>query len=374
MAPGLNYNSEVFAGLPAPATARRKAAATPSVVTILGLWLLFVLNRALHPLVIDLSKGEDGVMQYQKLSPVIAKSFLSVLLCNAFALFDADGWWAGLMKCYSGPSLRVFSMIGAFYALGDYLEMMSMSSMDGAAYQVLLQSKLMITAVMMWMIKGRAARQSAAQWSVLVTVTIGMSLFMMVQPQASGGKAKGGQSSNLVGVLFVVGKVVVSCYSAVKADQTLKAHKHLPLYAQLSQLMGSWGLVSVAMAAVLEPASISSPQAFFRGWNTATVLVVVSFSAKTVLTMTLLKVLDSVQKNIGEAVAMLVIYFGQVLLPSFSQEFELNTFLAMLVVVTAVSTYMLLKEDGEKKKDQSPASRHISPDAKCMARPQRSRV
>merc|ERR1719414_2866844 len=147
----------------------------------------------------------------------------------------------------------------------------------------------------------------------------------------------------------------------------------MPLYAQLAQLMGSWGLVSLVLSAVMHPSAVSSASAFFHGWNLATVLVVVSFSLKTILTMTLLKVLDSVQKNIGEAVAMLVIYFGQVLLPSFSQEFEMNTFLAMLVVVTAVSTYMLLKEDGEKKKDQSMALRHVSPDAKCMARPQRSR-
>merc|ERR1719464_1680251 len=153
----------------------------------------------------------------------------------------------------------------------------------------------------------------------------------MVQSRSSGG-AQGGRSSNIAGVLFVVGKVVVSCYSAVKADQTLKAHKHLPLYAQLSQLMGSWGLVSVAMAAVLEPASISSPQAFFNGWSTATVLVVASFSAKTVLTMTLLKVLDSVQKNIGEATAVIVIYFAQVLLPAFSTQFDASTFMAMLLV------------------------------------------
>ena len=36
------------------------------------------------------------------------------------------------------------------FALGDYLEMASMGSLAGAAYQVLLQSKLVITAFMMW--------------------------------------------------------------------------------------------------------------------------------------------------------------------------------------------------------------------------------
>jgi len=360
---------EVFAGLPAPS--KQAARTSPPVLALFGLWALFVLNRALHPLVIDLSKGQDGKMHYNKLTPVIAKSFISVLACNIVALFDKNGWRAGLRQCYGGASLRVFGSIGALYALGDYLEMMSMASMNGAAYQVLLQSKLMITALMMWAIKGQAARQSAAQWSVLATVTIGMALFMLVQPTAGRG-SKGGQSSGLLGTFFVLCKVVVSCYSAVMADQSLKAFKHLPLCAQLSQLMGTWGVVSVAMAAILEPAAVSSASSFFEGWNYATFLVVASFAAKTVLTMTLLKVLDSVQKNIGEAVAMLVIYFGQVLLPAFSQEFETNTFLAMLIVVMAVSTYMLLKREQKSLQDQ--ASRNGGPDAKCFPRPPKAMV
>merc|ERR1719221_1373140 len=99
--------------------------------------------------------------------------------------------------------------------------------------------------------------------------------------------------------------------------------------------MGAWGFVALLLAGALNPAAVSSPEAFFHGWSMATILVVASFATKTVLTMTLLKVLDSVQKNIGEAVAVIVIYFSQVLLPVFSTQFDLNTFMAMLVVVMA---------------------------------------
>lgn len=369
---GSNYNGDVFAGLPAV----KKEAQAPSVLALLGFWILFVVNRAMHPLVIDLSKGPDGIMHYQKLTPVIAKCFVSVLACNVFAVFDRDGWKAGLGKCYRADSLRVFGAIGALYALGDFLEMTSMASMDGAAYQVLLQSKLIITAFLMWAIKGRSAQQSASQWSVLVTVTIGMTLFMMVQQEAGSGSKKGGKSSGLLGTAFVLAKVLVSCYSAVKADQTLKRFNSLPLYAQLSQLMSTWGVVSMAMAFVLEPAIVSSPTAFFQGWNYATVLVALSFSAKTVLTMSLLKMLDSVQKNIGEAVAMLVIYLGQVLLPIFSKEFETNTFLAMLVVVMSVTTYMLVGKEEKVRKERLDrvTDQRASPDAKCKPRPPQSMV
>uniref|UniRef100_A0A6T1FWD8 Uncharacterized protein n=1 Tax=Alexandrium monilatum TaxID=311494 RepID=A0A6T1FWD8_9DINO len=87
-----------------------------------------------------------------------------------------------------------------------------------------------------------------------------------------------------------------------------------------------------------------------------------------------MKVLDSVQKNIGEAVAMLVIYFGQVLHPAFSKEFEVNTFLAMLVVVMAVVTYILLKQDQKGKEPSKQELEDVEaarqgPDAKCFPRP-----
>jgi len=89
-------------------------------------------------------------------------------------------------------------------------------------------------------------------------------------------------------------------------------------------------------------------------------------AAKTVLTMTLLKVLDSVQKNIGEAAAVVVIYFSQVLLPMFSTCFDLTTFMSMMVVVMTVTTYMLLKDDGKSKTSEAAAG---GPDAKKLARP-----
>merc|ERR1719343_392577 len=98
-----------------------------------------------------------------------------------------------------------------------------------------------------------------------------MSLFMLSQepaPSASG-KAK---AAGTAGVGFALAKVFVSCFSAIKADQSLKRFNYLPLYAQLSQLMGAWGLVALFLAGALNPTAVSSPEAFFAGWNTATLL------------------------------------------------------------------------------------------------------
>lgn len=282
-------------------------------------------------------------LRYKKLSPVLMKLFLCFSLCNIMALFDKDGWKAGLLKCHTGPSVRLFAFIGSVYALGDYLEMMSMGGMDGAAYQVLLQSKLVITALMMWAIKGKSARQTRTQWAALLTVTLGMVIFMSTQAKGKSGSKK--QAAGLFATVLVLMKVVVSCYAAVKSDASLKKYDNLPLHCQLSQLFLPWGIASLCLALVFEPAVVSSPAAFFHGWNFGTVLVVISFSVKTVLTMTLLKTLDSISKNIGEAVAVLVIYVMQILMPSFAMKFEMDTFIAMSIVVMTVTTYMFMKQD-----------------------------
>jgi len=286
---------------------------------------------------------EKKKLRYQKLTPVLLKEILCLLLCNTMALLDADGWKAGLRRCYTGPSVIVFACIGVVYALGDYLEMMSMGGMDGAAYQVLLQSKLVITAFLGWAIKGASARQSRTQWSALITVTLGMTIF--VSTQSKGCKDHGGEPASAISIFFALAKVLVSCFAAVMSDQMLKKYKSLPLYAQLSQLFMSWSVTSFVLALMFEPSSMASPQAFFHGWNFGTVLVMVSFALKTFLTLTLLKVLDTISKNIGEAVAALVIYAMQVTLPCFSKSFEMDTFIAMSSVVMAVATFLFLGQD-----------------------------
>ena len=68
----------------------------------------------------------------------------------------------GMLGDSKGAS--IFIVIGLWYAFGDFLEMLSMGAMKGGVYQLLLQSKLLITAVMMMYLKG-------TMQSVLATIS-----------------------------------------------------------------------------------------------------------------------------------------------------------------------------------------------------------
>mmetsp|Transcript_82734 Transcript_82734/g.146073 ORF Transcript_82734/g.146073 Transcript_82734/m.146073 type:complete len:340 (-) Transcript_82734:157-1176(-) len=296
---------------------------------------IFVAVRSFHPIIIDISKT-DGRLPYGKATPCVINSAVDIVIGNAIAFLI--GGMPGLKQCWDPVPLKVFSSIAVVYAVGDFLEMQSMSVMGGAAYQILLQSKLLVTALIVWYVRGM--RQTALQWNVLVTIALAMSAFVLVGDSSEG-------SFQPIGLLFVVAKVFFSCLCAVLAEKHLKAFKEIPIYAQVAQLKFAWLWMSLFLTLCFD--GNVREQGFWTGWDSRTVVVAISWVCKGWSTFLVLKNLDSVLKNIGEAVAILVIYVFDVaiadavsdILPVTGKPFRLPIFLMVLVVVLTVVTYTL---------------------------------
>jgi solute carrier family 35 (UDP-sugar transporter), member A1/2/3 len=75
----------------------------------------------------------------------------------------------------------------------------------------------------------------------------------------------------------------------------------------------------------------------FHDWDMMTWVVTFSFLSKSLITLFLLKMLDSVQKNIGEALAVIVIFLGNIAMGD--STFEMGSFLLVLTVVVLVRIY-----------------------------------
>lgn len=317
----------------APAKAKGK----PFLATF-GALFVFVAVRSFHPIIIDNSK-DGGKLPYGKATPCVMNSLIDVIIGNLLS-FAYDGW-PGLQKCWNPESLKVFSAIAVVYAFGDFLEMQSMSMMGGAVYQILLQSKLVITACIMWGLRGQ--RQSLLQWNILLSIMIAMSAFCVAQDSKN---ASSEGSFPIVGFFVVMAKVFFSCLCAVLAEKYLKVFGSMPIYMQVAQLKFMWLWASLALVYTFDSAVVTN--GFFSGWDSRTVLVAVSWVCKGWSTFTVLKILDSVLKNIGEAMAVLVIYLFEVGSTAMAEtvveganEFNLGTFLMVLVVVLTVSSYTL---------------------------------
>jgi len=326
----------------------------PSTAAKLCLFVFFVMTRAVHPTIIDASKSVDPEtgkkgFAYGNMTVVIGECVLTLVVAQLMCLaLGGMGQWK---KIWSPAPMKVFSMIGFVYALGDYLEMASMGALGGAAYQILLQSKLVITALMTWAIKGTA--QTGLQWNILTLVMLSMCVYMIAGSSDSGSSSGG---IPIMGVVNVLLKVSVSCFCAVLSDKYMKDFKSTPIYMQLVQFKCAW-LATILVISFLDGTTWQN--GFFTGWNGVTAAVLVSFTVKCWSTMYLLAMLDSVLKNIGEACAVLVIYGMQVALPSFEEQFEIPTFLSVMVVILSVTAYVGSKSVVEKaqKYDKMMASK-----------------
>lgn len=318
-----------------------QASAGPSAFAQIALFVFFVFTRAVHPTIIDASKSinpETGkkYFAYGQMTVVLGETVVTLVVAQlmAIVLGGMEQWRA----IWAPRPMKIFSLIGFIYAIGDYLEMASMGSLGGAAYQILLQSKLIVTALMMWGIKGQ--RQSALQWNILFLVMLSMCVYMI------GGKSSDGSGGiPLIGVFNVLLKVTVSCLCAVLSDKYMKDFKDEPIYMQLVQFKCAWFATILLITFV---SGSTWQNGFFSGWNGVTVGVLASFTVKGWSTMYLLAILDSVLKNIGEACAVLVIYLAQVILPQFDDEFEIPTFLSVMVVILSVTAYVNAKSVVEK--------------------------
>lgn len=314
----------------------------PSALAQIGLFCFFVCTRAVHPTIIDASKSVDPetgkkYFAFGQMTVVIGETVVTLIVAQLMCL--AIGGMAEWKKIWNPAPMKVFSMIGFVYALGDYLEMASMGSLGGAAYQILLQSKLVITALMMWAIKG--SKQTALQWNILILVMLSMCVYMI------GGSSDSGSSGAIpiMGVINVLLKVTVSCFCAVLSDKYMKDFKSEPIYMQLVQFKCSW-CATILMISFTDGATWQN--GFFSGWNGVTTGVLASFTVKGWSTMYLLAMLDATLKNIGEACAVLVIYIAQVALPMFEDTFEIPTFLSVMVVILSVTAYVGSKPVVEK--------------------------
>ena len=103
-------------------------------------------------------------------------------------------------------------------------------------------------------------------------------------------------------VLFKVG---VSCDAAVLSDAKLKGFGNMSMSAKLSLMSVARVIASVGIATVMEPGVQPSlewnARGFFDHWTLATWIVTLSFTSKSLITLYLLKSLDGIQKNVGEA-------------------------------------------------------------------------
>lgn len=312
----------------------------------LVVFFFFVLVRAAHPVVIAASKTEvDGksAFPYQSSSTVIV---MTVSMCIAFLIqCYALGGKEQFATIWQSKPFIIFSINGIVYALGDYLEMSAIGGLPAAAYQILQQSRIILTALLM--IPAKGLYQTRLQWTLLAILTFSMSTYMIIASgkKDSASSASAADVSTLMwGAIFAFLKVIISCIGAVISDTYMKKFKDDPTHVCIARTFVARAVAIVLLSFTQDVWS----KGFFSGWDAMTIAVTASFIVKSVSTLYIVALLDSILKNIAEAFSVLVIYAYDVL--AVGKPFEVATFLSVLVVVAACAAYVDSKTPIEKAK------------------------
>jgi len=307
------------------------------VSTQAAAFLAVTLQRACHNSFIEWAKGDSTTALYTVSSVIFVAQTVCVLI--GWALAFSSGGSADFKKCFDPKILAKFASIGMIYAMGDIFEMESVNYIDSSTYTVLSQSKLIITALLMWLIDGSA--QSLMQWFILFTTSSGMLEYVLVA------KAKGGgMTFSPIGIGLALVKVVISCYVAVLNQKALKKDSN-PFPVQFSALKVSWAVTSLGYMLVKD--GIMGDGDMFGEWSSRTlVLVFAGFILKTLFNQYLLKVLDAIWKNISEAIGVLLVYFAKILFLGGS--FDPAVFNAAMIVILACISYVMTKSKPAAKK------------------------
>jgi hypothetical protein len=312
----------------------------------LGLFAFFILTRAIHPTIIAASKVQlpSGKMGYAYASGTTVICMCATVVIGGMGMAVAQGEF---MKIWDSKALRVFSINGIVYSVGDWLEMQSMGSLSGAAYQVLLQSKFIFTAILFIYVKNE--HQTRLQWLLLISLMLSCSVYMAIA-------SSGPSNTPFLGMFFALLKVIVSCLGAVISDKFMKDFKKTPIHIQLVQMGIARFVCSLGLSFI---GTDIWGKGFFFGWTPVVCGVFISFVVKSVSTLYLVALLDSMLKNIGEALAIIVIYFWDQLAERLlciapggcvSTPFDIPPLLAIIVVILFVASYLEAKDVVKKAK------------------------
>jgi len=302
-------------------------------------FFFFVFVRALHPIIISNSKVENETtgkkeFPHNKTSPVVA---MTVSLCILNLIFCwAVGGKKQFMSIFAKEPFLIFSINGAIYALGDYLEMAGLEGISAAAYTILQQFRIVLTAILLIPVKNQY--QTRLQWTILCILMFAMSTYMCI---SEGGGNKVVNGSAIKGYLMSIAKVFVSCMGAVITDKYMKKYATDPTHVCIARTFVARAIFIVLLSFTQKDAHgfiwSDGFVSFFRGWNWMSVAVTCSFIVKSVSTIYIVALLDSILKNIAEALSVLFVYAYEILA---GKSFDPATFMAVLVVVAACGAYI----------------------------------
>jgi len=172
-------------------------------------------------------------------------------LCMTIGLLLASGTFVESVTSAAKDVLRVAFPPGAVYAVQNMLTAVALASIDGLAYNLLNQTKIVWTALCVWFLMGRPIR--FVQWIAIGLLCISGALIVLDEASAKAGSNKLAEvsvNSRLVGLIAVL--VSAFCSGLTSALSELALHRHSRPSLVFSTELAIFELVTISLILAIE--------------------------------------------------------------------------------------------------------------------------
>lgn len=335
-----------------------------------GGWKMFLLSGVLLFTFVAIQANENVVKTASKVkvpgekslqfgydpgSVVVAVTFISGILAN-FVAFLHRGV-EGLKNCWDWRFMVRMAPGSMLFTVGQILKFVALKYLATDIMVLMDQGQLVLLAIFSRIFLGR--HYSLAQWCLLANIMFLMMLYMRLRTEESMGESKG----LLVGASVMFVCILVSVAGSLFMEYLLKGggDEKVRSYWEQKALMAVPDFtVSVIWMVAVSPfiPGIGNPDKsvanFFAGWTSVTWLVAFMMMVKLWLSGLIAKVLDSVIRQLGSSMGVLMIYVEELILPPPfghpDSKFKFDTFVGLIGVLMTMGAFSL--DAGQQKMHQ----------------------
>jgi len=225
------------------------------------------------------------------------------------------------------------------YKSHQMLEFVALSRLEAPVFSVIVQTKLLTTALFSWVVLGKRLR--GVQLIALVLLMVGVILAQMRDGQKS---HLNHDAETTVGVLATLVIATLSGFAAVYTERVLK-HAKLQAHSMAAQDVLPYMQIQMALASLLIIGVFAFANDFptiierglWHGFDHRAVIAVVSSALGGLIVSAVLKYADSVLK--GYATASSVILTGLLSALLFGTSIDLHFMLAVVNVTCSIALY-----------------------------------
>ena len=300
--------------------------------------LLLVAQNTSKTLILRLAVGGKGQFLYS--AAVLATEGLKATSSAVWVLHS--GGTPATIVHFLRSEWRVFVRVlvpAGIYNVQQMLEFVALARLEAPVFSVIVQIKLLTTALFSWLVLGKRLRP--IQLIALVLLMVGVILAQM----------KDGQSNHLafsseasVGVLATLVIATLSGFAAVYTERVLKhaqlqgqkyAQQDMLPYIQIQMALAS--LLIIGAFAVVADFEMIVTYGLWHGFDRRAVVAVMSSAMGGLIVSAVLKYADSVLK--GYATSASVILTGVLSALFFGTTLDLHFVLAVINVTCSIALY-----------------------------------